>query len=70
MAKRKNKPTDPQDMAGIADEDPIILVCQGRPACDFEGEDGAEAHMAACVWCTRITCHADGSETVTQPVRC
>ena len=44
-----------------------IIVCQGPPRCDLEGDDAIEAQMGGCPWCKRIVIHADGSETVTEP---
>ena len=51
----------------MAEDDPIIFACQGAPACDYDGSGDAGAHMEACRWCIRITCHEDGTETVQQP---
>jgi len=49
------------------DGPPQIIVCQGPPRCDLQG-DAAEANMlAGCVWCRVITIHPDGSETTTEP---
>ena len=47
--------------------DPQVIVCQGSPACLLEGDDAIAAAQAGCVWCRRITIHADGTETVTGP---
>ena len=45
-----------------------IVVCQGLPRCDLEGDEAVEAQQNGCMWCKRIVLHEDGSETVTQPV--
>jgi hypothetical protein len=50
-------------------DDPVVIVCQGPPACRLEGDAAIEAQEAGCVWCRRITVHADGTETVTEPAR-
>lgn len=49
------------------DEDPVVVVCAGPPVCMLEDDEAVAAQVAGCVWCKRITCHADGSETVTEP---
>lgn len=50
-------------------DDPMVVVCQGPPACMLEGDE-AEAEMeAGCRWCKRIIVHDDGTETVIEPVR-
>lgn len=51
-----------------ADDDaPIIWACQGPPRCQLEGDAAVKAQMDGCMWCKKIICHADGTETVTQP---
>lgn len=49
------------------DDDPQVWVCQGAPRCDLEGDAAIAAQHAGCRWCTVITVHADGSETVKEP---
>ncbi len=44
-----------------------IIVCQGPPRCLLEDDAAVEAQKAGCVWCKRITIHADQSETVSAP---
>lgn len=55
----------------MSDEDDddlgTVTVCQGPPRCLLEGEEAIAAQIAGCVWCQRLTIHADHSETVTQP---
>lgn len=51
----------------MTDLDPQVIVCQGPPRCDLEGDEAVAAQMAGCPWCRRITLHDDGSETVTEP---
>lgn len=45
----------------------IVIACQGPPRCDLEGDAAVEAQRADCVWCSRITLHGDGSETLVEP---
>jgi len=49
--------------------DPIgtIWVCQGPPRCTLEGDAAVAAQEAGCVWCKRIVCHEDGTETAEGP---
>lgn len=42
--------------------DPIVIICQGPPACD-----GKPTEEMPCPWCKQIVCHPDGSETITEP---
>lgn len=44
-----------------------IIVCQGPPRCDLQGDAAVEAAQAGCVWCKRIRIHADGTETTDEP---
>ncbi len=46
-------------------DDPVVIVCQGPPACLLEGNEEEDG----CPWCKRITVHPDGTETVTEPAR-
>lgn len=50
-------------------DDPIVIVCQGPPICDLEGEAAIEAQENGCPWCKRIIVHEDGTETVVEPTR-
>lgn len=54
--------------AGLNDEPPVIVVCQGPPRCDLVGDEAAATAEAGCVWCRRITVFPDGSEAETGPV--
>ncbi len=56
-------------MAEADEGDPMVIVCQGPPVCALEGDEAMAAQQAGCVWCRRIICHADGSETVTEPTK-
>lgn len=51
-------------------DDPRVVVCAGPPACLLMGDEAVAAAKAGCVWCRRIVCHSDGTETVTGPNRC
>jgi|GEM_PF-5160466 len=44
-----------------------VIVCQGPPRCTLTGDDAIAAVEAGCVWCRRITIHADGTKTETGP---
>ena len=48
-------------------DDPQVIVCQGPPRCPLEGDEAVAAQLAGCIWCARITVHADGSETHSGP---
>lgn len=48
---------------------PRVIVCQGPPVCDLQGDDAVRAQEAGCVWCQVITVHQDGTETVREPSR-
>lgn len=48
--------------------EPVVIVCQGPPRCPLEGDEAVAAQEAGCIWCKRITIHADGTETTTEPV--
>ena len=50
-------------------DDPRIMVCQGPPVCDLQGDVAVEAQQMGCVWCCVITVHPDGTETVREPSR-
>lgn len=45
----------------------VITVCQGPPRCSLVGDEAVEQQMAGCIWCDRITIHADRSETTVRP---
>jgi hypothetical protein len=47
--------------------EPQVIVCQGPPRCDLEGDTAIEAQEAGCKWCKRISVHEDGTETITEP---
>jgi hypothetical protein len=47
--------------------DPMVIVCQGPPACLLEGDAAMQAQIDGCIWCRRIIVHQDGTETVTEP---
>ena len=49
------------------DDDPCVIVCAGSPVCLLMGDEAITAAQAGCVWCKRIICHPDGSETVIGP---
>lgn len=54
----------------MTDEDddlPLIVVCQGPPCCDKEGDEAVEAAKAGCVWCERHTLLPDGSWHIQKP---
>ena len=53
------------------DGDTLVTACQGPPVCDRQFDDDADlpAEQAKCPWCTRITVHADGTETRVEPTR-
>jgi hypothetical protein len=51
------------------DEDAVVTVCQGPPACDLTGDDAVKAQQAGCQWCKRIYIASDGTETVVEPAR-
>lgn len=54
-------------MADIDEDLAVIIVCQGPPRCNLDGDAAVEAQMAGCAWCKRITVHADHSETIVEP---
>ena len=55
-------------MSDQDDEGPqMVIVCAGPPRCSLSGDQAYEAQKAGCVWCRRIACHADGTETETGP---
>lgn len=51
----------------MREQEPVVIVCQGPPACDLEGDEAIEAQEGGCLWCKRIILHEDGTETVTDP---
>lgn len=55
---------DDESTAGTAQH---VVVCQGYPRCELEGDEAIAAAVAGCIWCKRITVHADGTQTVTEP---
>lgn len=44
-----------------------IIVCQGAPRCQLEGDDAMAAQQAGCVWCERIVIDEFGDEDVSGP---
>lgn len=48
-------------------EESVIMICQGPPRCDLEGETAYEAQVAGCQWCQRLYIDGDGNERVTEP---
>lgn len=51
----------------MSDEDPMVIVCAGPPACLLQGDEVVAAAEGGCVWCRRIIVHRDGTETETGP---
>jgi hypothetical protein len=49
--------------------DPKIIVCQGLPVCDLNGDAAFNAANSGCPWCKIIIVHPDRSETVIEPTR-
>ncbi len=37
------------------DEPAVIVACQGKPACDLEGDEAVAAIRAGCPFCRRET---------------
>lgn len=58
-------PANDRSMADDAHS--VVVVCQGPPLCDREGDEAVRAQMAGCPWCERITLFDDGTETKTGP---
>lgn len=44
-----------------------IIICQGPPRCDLDGDEAYEAQKAGCVWCQRLVIDEDGNEAVSGP---
>lgn len=40
-----------------------VILCEGPPACPFDGDEAVAAQVAGCPRCRRIVIHPDGSET-------
>ena len=51
----------------MSDDLAEIIVCQGPPRCDLQGDDAVVRQKDGCVWCQRITVHADGTESTRGP---
>lgn len=51
------------------DEPPQIIVCQGPPRCDRQGDEAEQAAKAGCVWCERHTLLPSGEWLVEKPAR-
>lgn len=45
----------------------VIIVCQGPPRCDLEGDEAVMAQDAGCPFCMRIVVNEDGNEQVIEP---
>lgn len=54
-------------MTDDEDERPVIIVCQGPPRCDLQGDEARAAQVAGCPWCKYISVNEDGSATVQEP---
>jgi hypothetical protein len=52
----------------MGDDGAIIYVCQGPPACDFDGEEPWKV-QPSCHFCQKIYMNDDGSEEVVEPSR-
>lgn len=44
-----------------------VTVCQGPPACLYEGDEAVAEANRGCLWCEKITLYADGSEAIEKP---
>ena len=44
-----------------------LIICQGPPRCDLDGDEAIKAQQAGCVWCRRTVIHPDGAEFTTEP---
>lgn len=44
-----------------------VVVCQGPPRCELEGDEAVAAQEAGCVWCEHIEVFADGEDVITEP---
>jgi hypothetical protein len=52
----------------MIDEDPPqIVVCQGPPCCDKEGDEAVAQAEAGCIWCERHTLQSNGDWHVQKP---
>src|SRR5262245_4066038 len=69
-APRRNRTAGGGVMNDPDDEDPCVVVCAGPPVCLLVDDAAVAAARGGCVWCTRITLHPDGSETVREPAQC
>lgn len=39
-----------------------VLICQGFPICELEGDEAVAAQQSGCVWCTKHYIFDDGRE--------
>jgi hypothetical protein len=53
----------------MIENDPQVVVCQGPPVCDLQGDEAEAAMKEGCPWCKVIVLHEDGTETVREPCR-
>lgn len=44
-----------------------VIICQGPPRCDLEGNEAKKAQDAGCLFCTRIYGDGEGGERVVEP---
>lgn len=44
-----------------------IIVCQGPPECELQGNAVLAAQQNDCPWCKRILIDEDGNEQITEP---
>ncbi|MER9217887.1 hypothetical protein NKI48_02980 [Mesorhizobium sp. M0644] len=49
------------------DDLPQVIVCQGPPRCDKQGDAAHQAAKAGCIWCERHTLMANGEWQITKP---
>lgn len=50
------------------EEAPTIVMCQGPPRCDKQGDEAVAQAEAGCLWCERHTLQEDGSWAIQKPV--
>lgn len=53
--------------AHASDPDPQVIVCQGPPRCALMDDEAVAEQQRGCVWCARIICHPNGTETIFAP---
>lgn len=54
-------------MSDDQDDLPQVIVCQGPPRCDKEGDAAHEAAKAGCAWCERHTLMPNGEWQISKP---